>query len=314
MPKPLPRTEAPFPEPDAPGLCLYEDDAAAIDSLFRQALEHQGDTAFGEFLHFVRRFRRHSVFNAMLIRTQRPGAMAVGTRLQWKEIGREVNADAVPIVILRPFGPVDFVYELGDTSGRAIRGMDEDPLAAKGKVPPLMWDRVVLGAERCGVVVEVVDHYGFGLAGTAAPLHQDQADAFTEPAGGDALWRVKVNGRLDEVSRLATLAHELAHVYCGHLGHQHRRPLWPDRRLTLTLEQRELEAEAAAWLVCQREGIAPRSAAYLSDYISTEALQGISVFAIMAAAHRIEARGVKPKDAARGKSGLPAAGGVPARG
>jgi hypothetical protein len=55
------------------------------------------------------------LFNAMLIRVQRPGALAVASRRRWQDYGRTVAPDAVPIVILQPFGPVQFVYDVGDT-------------------------------------------------------------------------------------------------------------------------------------------------------------------------------------------------------
>ena len=57
----------------------------------------------------------------------------------------------------------------------------------------------------------------------------------------------------------------------------------------MTLGQRELEAEAVSWLVCQRLGLETRSAEYLAGYVDDNDLDRISTFAITAAAHRIEA-------------------------
>ena len=85
-------------------LALFEDCAAAIDQLFAQALETQGLGAFDDFLGFMQRFNNLSVYNAMLVRVQRPGAAAVGSRRQWTGYGRRVRPDAVPIVVLQPFG------------------------------------------------------------------------------------------------------------------------------------------------------------------------------------------------------------------
>ena len=66
----------------------------------------------------------------------------------------------------------------------------------------------------------------------------------------------------------------------------------PVRRWGLSHGQRELEAEATAWLVSRRSGIETRSAEYIADFLSSETdLMAISTFAILAAAHRIEARG-----------------------
>ena len=278
------------PQLDSPKLRLYLDDAEAVDDLFRQALDKMGHGAFGDFLDFLARFRRHSIFNAMLIRVQRPGALAVGSRQQWARFGRTPRSDAVPIIILQPFGPVEFVYEQGDTEGAALPGFDAwNSLSASGKVSADYWGRAVQEAKRCGIAIELVNNYGAGLAGTAA-AHSGSDQGHTEIGAAQERFRIKLNAGMNEPSRFATLGHELAHIYCGHLGGDPRNR-WPDRSSVLTIGQRELEAEAAAWLVCRRAGVETRSADYLSGYISNDDdLKIISSFAIMAAANRIEAR------------------------
>jgi hypothetical protein len=271
-------------------LRLYSEDAQAIDNLFRQALNKKGAGAFLEFCDFIRRFHRFSVFNAMLIAVQRPGAQAAGSRHQWARIGRRVNPDAVPIVILRPFGPVEFIYELGDTTGVPLPGGDHDPFGASGYLHDHVWDRAVTAAGKAGVAVETIDNYGAGLAGTAAALHGTTDSDTTTVEGRSVRWRVRVNRALDWPARYATLAHELAHVYCGHLGGDPK-DRWPNRAtLFLTQGQQELEAEATAYIVCARVGIETRSADYLALHVQPGDLEAISVFAILAAANRIEAR------------------------
>ena len=93
-------------------LLHFEDCASAIDQLFQQALKDGGVSAFDRFWNFTRQFNHLSVYNSMLVMVQRPGATAVGTRKQWRRIGRYVQPDAVPIVILQPFGPVLFILKL----------------------------------------------------------------------------------------------------------------------------------------------------------------------------------------------------------
>ncbi len=63
-------------------LAQFEDCASAIDGLFQQALTTTGAGAFDAFLDFVRSFKSLSVYNAMLVRVQRPGAAAVTSRWQ----------------------------------------------------------------------------------------------------------------------------------------------------------------------------------------------------------------------------------------
>ncbi len=268
-------------------LALFEDCAAAINQLFAQALEAKGPAAFDEFLGFMARFNNLSVYNAMLVRVQRPGAAAVGSRRQWAGYGRTVKPDAVPIVVLQPFGPVRFVFEIGDTEGREVPGERMSSLFADGHVPEEQYNRTKLAAAKYGVEVAETDNYGTLLAGTAAAIKL-LPEALTPKTKEAARYRVRVNAKHDLPTRFATLAHELGHVFCGHLGADPK-GRWP-ARVGLTYAQRELEAEAVAWLVCHRTGASPRSQEYLSSLASDEDINAVSAYAIFEAANWVEAR------------------------
>jgi hypothetical protein len=77
------------------------------------------------------------------------------------------------------------------------------------------------------VVIELIENYGSGLAGTAAVLHRTDGSFLTRDPDA-ARFRVKINRQLDRPGRFATLAHELGHTYCGHLGGD-ARDRWADR-------------------------------------------------------------------------------------
>ena len=66
------------------------------------------------------RMRRHAPFNVMLIYLQRPNVTHVLSAADWRALGRFPNAEALPIVILRAFGPVEFVFDVADTEGKPI--------------------------------------------------------------------------------------------------------------------------------------------------------------------------------------------------
>jgi hypothetical protein len=84
---------------------------------------------------------------------------------------------------------------------------------------------------------------------------------------------------------------QLGHIYCGHLGCD-AKGRWPTRTY-LSHVQRELEAEAVAWLVAQRNGIMSRSKHYLASLLKDpRELEGISLYAVFEAANRVEARTV----------------------
>ena len=107
----LPSTQA-QPEPAAE---VAPDKPPADDQIrqpFYAALEAQTPDNLIEFVEFCNRFRRHSVFNARLIETQRRGARACATAAEWRRAGRWVLPDAQPIIILWPFGPTAHVYDV----------------------------------------------------------------------------------------------------------------------------------------------------------------------------------------------------------
>jgi hypothetical protein len=80
------------------------------------------------------------------------------------------------------------------------------------------------------------------------------------------LWfELLLNSVLSAEARYGTLVHELAHLYCGHLGTPNNR-WWPDRQ-NLSLAVREFEAESVSYLVCTRLGIDTASGEYLAGYV-----------------------------------------------
>ena len=87
-----------------------------LDELFNLAKTFNSSKAYLELMEFMARFRLYSPFNAMLIYTQMPGARFVATPRRWmQDFYREIKAGARPIVILRPMGPVLFVFDISDT-------------------------------------------------------------------------------------------------------------------------------------------------------------------------------------------------------
>jgi hypothetical protein len=71
------------------------------------------------------------------------------------------------------------------------------------------------------------------------------------------------------IEQLVTVAHELGHIFCGHVGRcdtLQGKSGWPDRR-GLPTNVKEMEAEAVAWLIASRAGIQTGSAAYLKRHV-----------------------------------------------
>jgi len=85
------------------------------------------------------------------------------------------------------------------------------------------------------------------------------------------------NHSLEE--KYSTLAHELGHIFCGHLGTD--RLSWWDANINIPEEIEEIEAESVAYLVCMRQGLQLNSQRYLSSYRTPDDIQ-LSFFGLNA--------------------------------
>jgi hypothetical protein len=79
-------------------------------------------------------------------------------------------------------------------------------------------------------------------------------------------YELVMNSTLSAEARYGALVHELAHLYCGHLGTPNAQ-WWPDRQ-NQSLTVREFEAESVSYLVCNRLGVDTSSDEYLAGYVS----------------------------------------------
>ena len=127
------------------------------------------------------------------------------------------------------------------------------------------------------IVVEELDA-GDAMAGRIRLLSRSRA-----PKGKNT-YKLAYNRNHTPPTRFVTVAHELAHLYLGHLGPDRGRRV-PDRSHTDHALQ-EVEAESASYLVARRNGIEPRSESYLADYQG--AFERLDLYAITRAANAVE--------------------------
>jgi hypothetical protein len=258
---------------------------AALDELFGAIDKYRTTAGFRELLEFLRRLPQVGPYNALLLHIQRPGVADVATVRAWQQRGREVKRDAYPLVTLRPFGPVEFVYDITDTTGPALQADVSSPFRTVGQLPPLVLERTVRHAESDQIAVLEVK-FGSTLAGRVSGQHPDRAKVLLK-SGAPAVLVVEISKDLSSEARYATLVHELAHVYCGHVGVP--QGAWWKDRTTVDREVREFEAEAVAWIVCSRKGLDPGSSRYLAGYVDAgRDLPDASLDQIMVAANHLE--------------------------
>lgn len=277
-----------------------DDVRGTLDELYHYAGKFRTGQEFLDLLRFVSRFHFYSPYNAMLIHTQRPGAKFAATPKRWWErYGYRVKAAANPITILRPMGPVMWVYDASDVepgpNPKPLPKYVTDPFAVRAGSVGQELDCTIENARRDGVLVS--DHVAGSQRGgsieEAVPGHYitvstDNRQMIDVPRRYELL----ISTNLSREAKYATLTHELGHLYCGHLGSPNEK-WWPDRR-TLSHASREFEAESVSHIVCGRLGIDDPADEYLSRYlVEGRTLPPISIETVFKAAHLIEKMGKK---------------------
>lgn len=251
---------------------------SALDELFRLSAKYSSSAEFKKLLEFINKFPNLSPFNAFLVHMQDSLASVVLTPTKWLEYGRQVKPLSRPFIILIPFGPVDFVYNITDTE--PVNDITEElptqlanPFKTTGVFKRCFYTQTCMNAAKEGI------KYGEhlmqkGAAGYATKIDQNS-------------FKVNVNSSLYINEKYSTLVHELAHIYCGHLGSFTNS--WWDSRTSLTKDAREIEAESVSYFVCTRYGLKTTAMEYLLSYIKkSEALPNISVETILTVANHIE--------------------------
>lgn len=253
-------------------------DESTLDELFARTLQLRSTDKFKDVIKFVAALREYSPFNNMLVKLQRPDARYYATVSHWKKkFGREVKPEAIPIVILRPMGPVMLVYDVDDTTGKKLPPEIEDPFSVSGEFDTEFYYQTCLSCQKIGIEVREAN-LAKSHAGTA--IRESQAT--------DIKLIVQLNQNHDVKVQYATLCHELAHLFLGHLGGDPYGNEW-NSRPDLTLTQRELEAEAVSYMLCVRAGLISNSAEYLSGYLQDpEDLKKISIETIIKTVTYIE--------------------------
>ena len=255
----------------------------ALDELFEHSAKYRQSAEFLDLLNFIKRFRNLSPFNAFLIHMQDSAATVVLTAKSWFRYNRKVKPMARPFIILVPFGPVEFVYDISDTE--PIDDTEDNipetlinPFLTKGDLHPPIFYKTCKNAEKEGI--DYFEQYmQKGGAGYATTLK-------------DRRFKVTINSAYKINEKYSTLVHELAHVYCGHIG-KNKDNWWESRHGILPKAVREIEAESVSYLVCLRYGLETTSTEYLSSLITeNKMLPDISLETILTVANHIEKMGM----------------------
>ena len=237
----------------------------ALDELFQKVDAYRQSEDLKELFDFIIKFPNIAPFNAFLLHIQKPGSEFVASVSEWKErFNRTIKPGTRPLVILWPFAPVHFVFELNDTDGEdPFPEYLLKPFKTEGKISSRVFQRLLRNLPRDGVSYHEAD-YGTGRAGHIK-ISEGNKSQYTRGKEAKVLYNLVVNKNHTIEEKFATIAHELGHLYCGHLGSPNEK-WWPDRKIEGVVVE-EFEAESVSWLICKRAGIKTPSADYLNYYL-----------------------------------------------
>lgn len=275
---------------------VSNDKTPNLDLLFQEVGQYRDSRDYTKLFLFLVRFPWLSPYNAMLLHIQKPGSVFVATAKKWKmKFNRTIKPGARPLVILVPFGPVQFVFEISDTEG--LEGTVPEEILQPFKAEGYISDKQ-LGCLRDNLIRWGINYYeadrGSMLAGSLRKDRNNKIErVYTrgKVSSIKTFFTMEINQNLSNAEKYATISHELGHLFCGHLGvPEEYGHLWPKKRGTLCHNIKEFEAESVAWLVCERVGIKNPSAAYLNGYLSeNNQIPNISLESVLKAAGMIEA-------------------------
>ena len=208
------------------------------------------------YLDCMAKFWRYSLHNQLLIHIQRPRASRVAGFRTWNQLGRRVNAGEKAIKILAPFikhvvkkdertgeekefdltyfCPVS-VFDVSQTDGQDLPKLDID---LTGNSHEWLITRLVEFCKKHQIEVEFKELGVNGLYGYSQ--------------GG----KIAVAANQSPNMQVNTLIHEIAHELL-HKGEDGQK---------FTKQEREIQAESVAYVVCQSLGLEAKSPLYLVSY------------------------------------------------
>ena len=209
-----------------------------------------------KFLEYSARFWKYSFHNQMLIALQCSSASRVAGFHSWKEMGRWVKKGESGIRILAPL--------LVKVKAEDGRGSLEEGYVIRGFKNVCVFDVSQTEGEELPSVVHALT--GEGPGGLFFRLKEfAESRGFTvrfEDMDGsrfgyvDRNLEIALKAGAGNAQHCKTLCHEIAHGLLGHL---------PDKELSR--EEKELEAETTAWVVCRNLGL--ETSDYSFGYLAT---------------------------------------------
>ncbi len=270
---------------------------ASINRLFQDVERYRKSDNFKKMLDFYASFPYLGVYNAALVEQQRPGAKLVLTVKKWKELyDRKIKPNARPVIILLPFYPVEFLFDIYDTRPNGKYNKVEDNLVIERIINRHKAECSHDVSFYLANIEENLPKYGIAyhsnyVVGSEiqAEIRIDNSEELNIRINRDNFVKhnshfiLSVRSGAKKAEQLASIFHELGHLFCLHLEY----PWFKDR--SYTKEVKEFEAEIVSYLVCSRIGIRTHSMEYLAFYVDeNEEIPNIDIERVFDAVDLIE--------------------------
>lgn len=239
-----------------------EDD---LYGLFHDVMQIKKSDTYQQYLSFIARFKKYSIFNTSLVFAQKPTVGYFATKTHWmKEFKREIKDDARPLVMLQPKGPVMFAFDIDDTEGddNLIPERILLPFKASGKVKLKHFENLKRSLKKSHI--ELLWETDSTVKGGSITRTID----YINPNRPNLT--INLNRTHNFETNFVTLIHEIAHLLLGHLGN-YNGALWPSR-INLTKNSKEFEAESVAYVLAGRLNLKTLSNEYLAGYLADNEL------------------------------------------
>lgn len=266
----------------------------SIDKLFQTLETYRKSEFFLQMLEFCAKFKDLAPYNAMMVKTQMPSARYVLNKKQWMNRYQRVpKMNARPLVILRKYGPVDYVFEIADTEPKIPSMFPDDidkilehmanPYKTDGQVSNELYNTLLSHLSFYGI------HFDTFRVGSSfgAQISKRNCKVMVREIETKGYYCIYVNDKADKATSFASICHELGHLFCHHLVAPNKN--WWNWR-SLSWEEEEFEAEIVSYIICERYGVGNKSWEYLADVLGRwkEIPKTISVERIFKAANEVE--------------------------
>jgi len=256
-----------------------------VNEFFAQILKLQTSDVMKQYLDFCERVIEHSSFNNTLVFIQKPSCFYYATKSEWKNrFNREIKNFAHPLLILFPFAPVEFVYDLEDTKGEPLpRNFIYWWKEKRGNITKTTLDNLMSLCNELSIKTSIspskyinqYDHKTFDVA--LKDKGSNERSIELHPRYENAILLQETVG---------VLVHEIAHHLLGHLGYFSTFAKIRDKNqeIIIALDNhncdrgvKELEVELTAWLVFAKLGAKKQSSEYLAGWFTSQGAKEVRI-------------------------------------